>query len=122
MSTHRRFSTAIVRLKSSSAAHPHTHTFNSNGVLVGSVLAATLSSTPAGDMSAAFLRACATAETPLKPAADHMEPGATADYLFDVTARGSDFRILCFEGGAEPVFDGDLQGFNRLVARGFGQC
>jgi hypothetical protein len=123
MSTHRRFfSTAIVRLKSLSAAHTTTHTFNSNGVLVGAVLASTLSSTPAAGVSAAFLRACATAETPLTPAADHMAPGEAADYLFDVTSRGNDFRIICFEGGAEPVFDGDLQGFNRLVARGFGQC
>ena len=117
----RLLSTAIVRLKALNAASTTTtHSFNSNGVLVGAALSAALQS-PEADVSNAFLRACATAETPLKPAAEPLTP-ENADYLFDVTAAREGFRIFCVEGGTEPVYDGDLQGFTRFVARGFGQC
>ena len=114
------FSTAIVRVTSASARAPATFTFARNGVLVGAALSTALSSAPP-DLPAAFLRACASAPTPLAVAPpSHALADADADYLFLVDAAAD--KISVFESSAEPTFTGDARAFHRLVERGFGQC
>ena len=128
----RRLSTALVRLPAEKSFF-----FERNGVLVGAALSSALHGAPppqpANALAAAFLRACASAPTPLAaappPAAAAAAVGddvaAVADYVFvveEAAAAAAALRVRVYEGAPAPTFQGDAASFARHVAVGFGQC